>query len=617
MALEEEPAESRQELHRAIDCLAGSADLKDVPLAALWALADGAVHFSLPAGYVLFESGSTPDGVYLLANGRLAVRLPGYAEFTAEVERGELVGEAGWLLSEPHSATVSALRDSEILMLPHAVLEAVAVKFSQLPLAIARLSARRLRRSNSGAGRPSRARVFALVPNSDEVDAIEFAARWVEELARAGRAELVWDVRAGMHTSEWFSRLEESNDYVVYVADSADTGWTRLCCRQADVILALAHADSEARGWPQSIADAAARGGTRIELALRHPSRLIGGAAGRWLPTLAAALHHHIVDASDLARLTRLMTRRGLGLVLSGGGARGFAHLGVIRALREARVPLDFVAGVSIGAIISAGVAMGWSDAEMMVRYRRSFVDTNPVNDYAFPLVALTRGRKVSRLLEREYGETRIEDLPVPYFCVSASLTTGRALEHRQGVLSRALRASVAIPGVMPPVFEGDEVLVDGAAINNLPVDLMRRHAPGYVLGCDAGADRSFCVDLARGESPPLWRFFARGRGGRRRINIFQVLMHAGMVNSVATALAQRSFADSILKPPLSSIDLLSWRSFDRAIEAGYRYARQALDELPDVPRLAAAPLEDAARPESSLNAELDRRLALRAARAG
>ncbi len=88
-----------------------------------------------------------------------------------------------------------------------------------------------------------------------------------------------------------------------------------------------------------------------------------------------------------------------MGLVLSGGGARGFAHLGVIRALREARVPIDFVGGSSIGAIIAAGVAIGWSDEEMRVRYRRSFVDTNPVNDYTFPFVALTRGRKVSRLL--------------------------------------------------------------------------------------------------------------------------------------------------------------------------------------------------------------------------
>src|SRR5580692_7633290 len=141
MALEEEPSSSR-ELRRAIDCLASSADLKDVPMAALVALADGAVHFSLPAGEVLFESGSTPQGVYLLASGRLRVCVAGSATFAAEIERGELVGEAGWLLGEARSARVTALRDSELLLLPHALLEEAAARSSELALAMARLCAR-------------------------------------------------------------------------------------------------------------------------------------------------------------------------------------------------------------------------------------------------------------------------------------------------------------------------------------------------------------------------------------------------------------------------------------------------------------------------------------------
>ena len=119
------------------------------------------------------------------------------------------------------------------------------------------------------------------------------------------------------------------------------------------------------------------------------------------------------------------------------------------------------------------------------------------MNDYTFPLVALTRGRKVSRLLRREYGDMLIEDLRHPFFCVSANLTTGKALEHREGAVADALRATVAIPGVMPPVFRGDEILVDGAAINNLPVDIMQRHAPGLVIGCDVGADYSFSANAA------------------------------------------------------------------------------------------------------------------------
>jgi NTE family protein len=590
MALDEEQSSAAHEMRPAIDCLRDCADLAEVDPATLEALAAGAVQFSLPAGSVLFESGSTPDGVYLVANGRLGVKTLGITRLTAEIERSGLVGETGWLLKEQHSATVFALRDSELLLLPISVLDAVAAESPNFSLALARLCARRLRRSNRQVREQQSARVFAIVPNSVEIDVANLATRLVAEFKRAGRTELVWDARASTHTAGWFNAIEESNDYVVYVADPTASGWTRQCCRQADVILLAAPAGGRPRPWAAGIAEAALARGARLELALLHDERIETGAATQWLQSSPLAQHHHVVDAADLGRLARLLTRRGVGLVLSGGGARGFAHLGVIRALREARVPIDMVGGSSIGAIIAAGVAVGWSDEEMRMRYRRSFVDTNPVNDYTFPFVALTRGRKVSRLLQREYGDVLIEDLRHPFFCVSANLSTGRALEHREGRLADALRATVAIPGVMPPVYRGEDVLVDGAAINNLPADIMQSHAPGLVIGSDVGADR-----------------FALGRRGKRRINIFQILMHSGMVNNASSAVVQREFADVLLKPPLANVDLLNWHAFDRAIQAGYDYARAALEALPAVPRVGAAADRTS---RNFLAAELERRLA-------
>jgi NTE family protein len=587
MAWDEEQSSATQEMPRAIDWLRDCADLAGVDAFSLESLAAGALHFSLPAGYLLFEAGSDPDGVYLLASGRLGVKTPLQSRLTAEIERGELVGEAGWLLGTPRSATVVALRDSELLLIPNAELDRIAARSTHFSLALARLCARRMRHSNRQEYRPKRAHIFALVPNSMQLDVADLATRLVDELSKTGRTELVWDARATTHTATWFNRIEEVNDFVVYVANWAASGWTRQCCRQADVILMAAPAGGSVMPWPAGIVEAAMARGARVELALVHQGCIDPGSSAPWLKTLPAMLHHHIVDSADFGRVARLLMRRGVGLVLSGGGARGFAHLGIIRALREARVPIDFLGGASIGAIIAAGVAMGWSDEEMQLRYRRSFVQTNPVNDYTFPFLALTRGKKVSRLLEREYGGARIEDLRLPYFCVSANLTTGRLFEHRSGVVAQALRASVAIPGVMPPVFHDDGVLVDGAAINNLPVDVMQVHAPGFVIGCDVGADRNF---------------------GERRVNIFEVLMHAGMINSTASERAQRELADVLMKPPLANIDLLNWQAFDRAIQAGYDYARRALDELPNIPRIIP-PAAGGAKANSAL-LELERRIA-------
>jgi NTE family protein len=607
MSLEEEPADAMLESRLAIDCLRACPALADIDSESLERLAAAAVRFSLPAGNTLFDSGTTSDGIYLVIAGRIGVKFAGANAWTVQMCSGDLLGELSWLTNAPHSAQLVAIRDSELLWLSKALLDDIAVRSPLFALAIARLCARRLYHSARGGETAPRARVFTIVPNCPNLDAASFASSLVTELRRAGSAELVWDVRASAHTVGWFNNIEETNDYVVYLADSSSSGWTRQCVRQADLLLLAANVRETPRPWAEAMLTIAAKAASPVELALLHGDEFACGRTTRWLESTPASAHHHVVDSADLARLARLITHRGVGLVLSGGGARGFAHLGVIQALREARVPIDYVGGASIGSVIAAGAGLGWSDAEMRLRYRRSFVASNPVNDYTFPFVALTRGRKVARLLRREFGEVLIEDIRLPYFCVSANLTTGRAVEHRRGSLWQALRASVAIPGVMPPVLSGDAVLVDGAAINNLPVDVMKSHFPGIVIGSDAGADRPFTVDYEGAEQPPFWRLLSRARGGKRRINIFQILMRAGMVGGEAAALAQRELADLLIKPPLDDIDLLNWRAFDRAISLGYEHTARVLSARPDLPRHAPAP-RSPAPPPSSLVAAIERR---------
>jgi NTE family protein len=587
MAFEDDCNVTIHEMRSTLMCLADCPALAGVDEETLVTIAREAIHFSVPAGYALFEAGMEPDGVYLVTNGRLGVRDATRPTWTASIGAREFVGELSWLLGERRSANVIAQRDTELLWLTPELLKSVTQHSASLSLALARLCAHRLHLSNRNHRPSQRAHVFVIVPNSPATNSADFATRLVAELARRGKAELVSDARASSHTTHWFSRVEEKNDYVVYLADSHSSGWTRQCCRQADFLLLAANADEPRARWPDVISETAAKPGVRVELALLHSGSLRAGAAARWLAVTPAKRHHHIVGAADIGRIARLLAQTGVGLVLSGGGARGFAHLGVIQALREARVPIDCVGGSSIGSIIAAGVAMGWGDEEMRERYYRTFVATNPLSDYTFPFVALTRGRKVARLLRQEFGDIAIEDLPLPFFCVSANLSTGRAAEHRNGLLWHTLRASVAIPGIMPPVFRDEEILVDGSAVNNLPVDIMQNYSPGFVAGSDAGAVSSFRSRGGASGQPPFWRFFARSSSGKPRINIFQILMESNMVGGASSAAAQRQFADLILKPPLLNIELLDWKAFQRVIDIGYRYTVAALENLPTVPRIA------------------------------
>jgi len=535
---------------------------------------------SLPGGRLLFEAGAPADAVYFVVSGCLGAFGPD-GELVGRITAGESVGEMGLIVSRPRAATVRALRDSELASLSAGTFERVLLGHPEAILRLARLTVERLEESATDSERKRMPRTIALIPQHDGVDLAAHSAAISGALATFGRVDVVTSERAGSHSSQWFHEFESRNDFVVYVADPGDTSWSRLCLRQADVVLLVAHAADATSGWPGlDWQEGAAR---RAELLLVHPGRFVRGAASRWRKLLPGVPSHHLRGPRDVERFVRLLTGRAVGLVLSGGGARGFAHLGVVRALREHGVPIDLVGGTSMGGILAAGVAADWTDAELVERFRRSFVDTNPLSDFTLPLVSLVSGRKVGLLLRRELGDIDIEDLPLPFFCVSSNLTTGRVAIHQEGPLWRWLRASVAIPGVLPPVFHGGEVFVDGGAMNNLPVDVMRAKGRGLVIGVDVGMDRAFTTEIEATETPSLWKLFRGRHGSRRRPNILQILWRSGMVNSTTATQQRRSQSDLLLTPALESLDLLDWKSMDRAIEIGYRNACE---------RLAAGELE-------------------------
>src|SRR6202000_3027024 len=234
-------------------------------------------------------------------------------------------------------------------------------------------------------------------------------------------------------------------------------------------------------------------------------------------------------------------------IVLAGGGARGFAHIGVLKALREAGVPFDHLGGTSMGAIVAAGLAAGLSVEELTDRVRAAFVASNPLSDYTLPLIALVRGKKVSTLLREHFGDVRIEELPKPFFCVSSDLTTGRIHDHRSGALWRALRASVALPGILPPVTHHGHLLVDGGVMNNLPVDVMRQRESGPIIASDVTGEIDLQVrDDRYGERPWWWLIAQRMRGTP---SIISILMRSGTVGSEGTWRVVREQADYLFEP--------------------------------------------------------------------
>ncbi len=553
----------------------------------------------IPGGATLFEAGDPGDALYVVSFGCLAVFDPpgpeGNARVIAEIPVGDIVGEMSLIGHRRRSHTIAAIRDSEVLRLTRSDFERVCAEH---PEALMGLLAKVVERYGSPPRPDMRPlRTIALLPHGLDTPCAPFATDLAAALKRIqrghgnGRVEVIGPEAMG-EPPERFYRAEAESAFVVYRADPGLTPWTRLCLRQADALLVVAIADRPPTG-PQLIdairAEEMFRGGpfrSRRELVLVHEDgrRAKPGTTAFWLRGQDYGMHHHVRLGrdNDFNRLARLLLNRSVGVVMAGGGARGFAHIGAVRALREAGVPIDLVGGTSMGAIVAASVAAGWTIEEMDERFRRAFVDRNPLNDYTVPFVSLFSGKRVTRLLRAAFGEIDIEDMPKPFFCVSANLTRQNADVHSRGKLWHWLRASVSIPGVLPPVLSAGNVHVDGGVIDNFPVTAMRRIGRGPVIGIDIDVGGGLAAGADVVDSWSAWEFLRRlvwNRGETLPIpSIVRLLLRSALIGSTARALADRTQVDLLVLPPMRDLDLLDWTSFDRAIEAGYAEAMKALE---------------------------------------
>ena len=533
----------------------------------------------IPGGHTLFRENEVADALYIVMTGCLAVIVrnsDGHDILVSRIPAGETVGEMGLLDGGFRSATVKALRDTELLRLDKFSCERLVEKHPRSMLCLISLLVRRLRSTTRHVDERAAVRTVTLVPMDLNADHHRVAHDLANKLAADNQRVLVLDCSSVGHSTEWFNAAEAACDLILYCAEPTNPGWTKLCLRQADRVLLVASSDSQITTpvWLPS-EDLC----QPFDLALLHDGRPdVGHTIECWRERLPIDLILHIRrdNPNDIARLARLLRGTAVGLVLSAGGARGFAHLGVVQALRESHIPIDLIGGCSMGAIVGAAVALEWSDAEIRERLRSAFVESNPINDYTLPFLSLVKGTKVARRLEEHFGEIRIENLWRPFFCVSTNLSAGALAVHRDGPLTHALRASVSIPGLLPPVMMGREAHVDGGVMNWLPVDMMNPRC-GAVIAVDVASDPALISFEECSGSQSIWQFLRR----RRKVPpIVDLLFRAATVGSDALGRTARGQADILFKPELETIEMLDWQACDRAIDAGYRHAIEKLEHL-------------------------------------
>jgi NTE family protein len=546
---------------------------------------DEATWFSLPGGQTLFAAGDASEQLYFVRAGRLGAfrREPGHeTQFLGVIRPGEPAGEMSLIAEAPHSADVVALRDSEIIAVPRDVFFEACEADTAVMIELAKLMMLRSRQAvtRGGVGEPT---VFGFVSLGAAGTLRPLAERLSREILKLGYSVTTIGAEAQTAPTEWFSDVERTHDFVLYVAEANDGGWRQVVARQVDRLFRVGRGD---RTPPRAEAvvdlPSPLQAQQLVDLVLIHPPDTVrpqGSEAWLDLAKPARLFHMRRDHDGDIQRLARVLAGQSVGLVLSGGGARAYAHVGAIKALRERGVPIDFVGGVSMGAVIAAGVAMGWDDAEMDERIKEAFVDTSPLADIAFPLLAMTHGMQVNDRLAHHFGETQIADLWLPFFCLSSNLTTGAYQMHRRGLLRRALRASISLPGILPPATDDQNVLVDGAVMKNFPADVMRAGQLGPIVGVDVTGGRSITADdVARPAS--VWRWIWSGQW-RNGPPIVSLLMRAATVSTSRDLNAAREATDVLVMPEVSKVEIRDFTgAYAPAVAEGYRATIEALDKL-------------------------------------
>ncbi len=556
----------------------------------------------IAGGEEIYGDGDAANALYLVVNGHLLLkRNSGNAtEVEWEYGRGDVVGEAEVLTGETRSGTLMAQRDSEIISVPKESILALARERPEVLLRLNRALANRLRGQSAESARRD-ARTFAVLPAHPGAPVSAVALALVEALKRLGSVAHVDRRGLDNHLPEgpgldseayeaeiiaWLSEKETENDFVVAEAESdPDSDWSLRCLRQGDrdVLVADARATPDA-ALLQRIADQSPE---PLELVLVHPANAKRPKNTRtWLRAgkVSGVYHWPLGHVEQAAHIARRLTGNGVAVVLSGGAARGYAHIGAMKALIERGIPIDLIAGTSMGALVGAGFALG-RDAPTMRENALATAGRRKLLDPTLPFTAFTSGAKVTRLLKRETEGERIEDLWRPYFCISSNLTRANAQVHSQGALWHAIRASIAIPGIFPPVLAANgDVLVDGSSINNMPIDLAReRNDIGLVIAVNVAPSRDRVEAYRFGPSVSGWKTLVRRMGGRkdsRAPGLFSTVMRANEIRGAALMKSSSftSLADLIIEPPVAEFASLQFKLCPEIIDCGYAAAVQALD---------------------------------------
>lgn len=562
---------------------------------------------NIGGGETLIYQYDSGECMYLVVNGRLRIfREDKDSKVTelGEVGRGGFVGEIALLLNEPRVASVIAVRDSTLLKLSRNAFNELLQEFPLIMLSIIRNCVRNLI-SDGVDKHVEMSRNIVMIPATKSPMAKDFIVKFcnelnkfsptlhltskkIDELLGEGTSSVPFEGERNPEILEKIYRFEKEYKYIVYETDSQTSAWTLRCLRQADRIIylttlkdGLTSNDIAKKCFKKTQFSLA-----KLDLVMLYETHKVNPKKTiDLLSALNPATYHHLIADStpDIQKLVRFISGNSFGLVLSGGGARGLGHLGVIKALEENEISVDFIAGTSMGAYIAAICSKGYTYSAFSEMVSDLYKNYMRHRDYTLPFTSLLKGGYVYKMFIETFGEdTKIEDLWRNFFCVSTNISNGQLFIHETGNLRDAVSASVAIPGIYPPfITEAGQVLVDGGLLNNLPVDIMRSKINGgKVIAVNIMSDGSKSKYPPSDKCHSGWNLgFNYFVNGKKMVypSILELLMSGMTITSSAHRTEMTKIADFTISLDMRNHSPLAFHSYRELIDQGYA---QAVEQL-------------------------------------
>lgn len=550
------------------DMLGGLAELGNPTGAQLDQLVEDVDWLRVPAGRRLFTMGDPGDGMYALFEGRVRFVIENEigSYVTWELDSVGVFGEGALLTGEGRSRTAVVVRDALLARLPPARFDELASSIPGVALAVARRVARRTVFHTEVESTRRLARHITIVAPSlpaGRLDGIVAAISAEGRAAGHGQDDVL--VALGCEQRELVEAALRQSDQVYVVVDPR---------RFED----LRHITDFVRTGIDPLA------APTTELVLLHPTGTTEAlGTPKWLANDQFNAHHHVADdnTSDLQRLARHVYGRAVGLVLGGGGAKGLAHLGVIRAMNELGIPIDAVGGSSMGSIIGAQYAFGRDWQGIYEQAERRWSNWRLRLDLTVPTVSIFSGRRSRRIFEETFGTSDLEDAWLPLFCTTVDLSTFSLRVHDRGPTAQWVRASASAPGMWPPVVDAEGHLhIDGGQLNNVPTDVMRQRHSGPIIAVDVFAKQSEMLLSPNAEPPVGLRHLWHPRSREHFPGLADTISRVALLGSLQHQVNARDFAEVYLTPDLSSIGFSSFDRIEQAVSIGYTQAIEALTPL-------------------------------------